>query len=70
MRDKREIRIRLDGAVLNGEMLLDGFRIGFSARVDGQKVDAEFRPTSEGQVVDEWTAFRALERWIDENLRG
>jgi hypothetical protein len=70
MPDKKEVRVRLHGATLTGEMLLDGFRIGFDARIDGQKVDAEFTPTKEGQSVDQWQAFRALDRWVDENLRG
>jgi hypothetical protein len=67
---KKEVRVRLHGATLVGEMLLDGERIAFDARIDGRKVDAEFTPTKEGQHVDQWLAFRALDRWIDETLRG
>ena len=70
MPDKKEVRVRLNKAFLSGEMLLDGFRIAFDARIEGEKVDAEFKPTAEGQAVDQWLAFRALDRWIDENLRG
>ena len=51
-------------------MLLEGQRIGFRAEIDGPKVDAWFDPTKDGQSVDQWKAFRALDRWIDENLRG
>lgn len=67
---KKEVRVRLHSATLTGEMLLDGQRIVFRAEIDGPKVDAWFDPTKEGQSVDSWLAFRALDRWIDENLRG
>ena len=67
---KKEVRVRLNGAILTGEMLLEGQRIGFRAEVNGQKVDAWFDPLKDGQEVDRWKAFRALDRWIDENLRG
>ena len=45
-------------------------RIALRAESDGPKVDAWFDPTKDGQSVDSWLAFRALDRWIDENLRG
>lgn len=67
---KKEVRVRLHSATLTGEMLLDGQRIAFRAEIDGPKVDAWFDPTKDGQSVDSWLAFRALDRWIDENLRG
>lgn len=67
---KKEVRVRLHSATLTGEMLLDGQRIAFRAEIDGPKVDAWFDPTKDGQQVDSWLAFRALDRWIDENLRG
>ena len=67
---KKEVRVRLHSATLTGEMLLDGQRIAFRAEIDGQKVDAWFDPTKDGQEVDRWLAFRALDRWIDETLRG
>lgn len=67
---KKEVRVRLHSATLTGEMLLDGQRIAFRAEIDGPKVDAWFDPTKDGQSVDSWLAFRALDRWIDETLRG
>ena len=67
---KKAVRVRLHSAILTGEMLLDGERLAFRAEIDGGKVDAEFDPTKVGQHVDQWTAFRALDRWIDETLRG
>jgi hypothetical protein len=67
---KKAVRVRLHSAILTGEMLLDGERLAFSASIDGGKVDAVFEATREGQHVDSWTAFRALDRWIDETLRG
>ena len=67
---KKEVRVRLHSATLTGEMLLDNQRIAFRAEIDGPKVDAWFDPTKDGQSVDSWKAFRALDRWIDETLRG
>ena len=67
---KKEVRVRLHSATLTGEMLLDGQRIAFRAEIDGPKVEAWFDPTKDGQEVDRWLAFRALDRWFDENLRG
>ena len=67
---KKEVRVRLHSATLTGEMLLDGQRIAFRAEIDGPKVDAWFDPTKDGQSVASWLAVRALDRWIDENLRG
>ena len=67
---KKEVRVRLHSATLTGEMLLDGQRIAFTAEIDGEKVSAEFERTKDGQEVDRWLAFRALDRWIDETLRG
>jgi hypothetical protein len=69
-RNAAPVRVRLQGATLVGEMLLDGQRLDFTARIEGQRVDAEFTATVEGQVVDQWLAFRALDRWIDATLRG
>ena len=67
---KKEVRVRLHSATLTGEMLLDGQRIAFRAEINGPKVEAWFDPTKDGQEVDRWLAFRALDRWIDDNLRG
>ena len=67
---KKEVRVRLHSATLTGEMLLDGQRIAFRAEINGPKVEAWFDPTKDGQEVDRWKAFRALDRWFDENLRG
>lgn len=63
---QKQVRVRLREGTLVGEMLLDGQRIAFTARINGPKVDVEFADPG----VDQWTAFRALDRWIDENLRG
>lgn len=67
---KKEVRVRLHSATLTGEMLLDGQRIAFRAEINGPKVEAWFDPTKDGQEVDRWLAFRTLDRWFDENLRG
>lgn len=64
-------RIRLSNATLSGQILLDGQRAYFEANINGERVDAEFRqhPDSE-KHLDQWALFRALETFIDENLRG
>ena len=65
--------LRVAGATIRGEMLLDGQRIDFRATIDYPRVDAEFELAvrdCSGRELDQWTALRALERFIDENLRG
>lgn len=65
--------LRVAEATIRGEMLLDGQRIDFSAEIDYPRVFAEFeladRDTS-GRELDQWAALRALEAFIDDNLRG
>ena len=64
-------RVRLGGAQLSGEILLEGQRAYFTANINGPRVDAEFRPHPETeQPLDQWQLFRALEKFIDEHLRG
>lgn len=64
-------RIRVATATLSGDMLLKGQRIAFTARVDYPRVDAEFAQWDQIlDPVDQWEALRALETFIDEQLRG
>ena len=64
-------RIRATTVAISGEILLDGQRANFRARVNGPRVDAEFEPHPETErPLDQWELFRALERWIDDNMRG
>ena len=64
-------KVRVTSAVLSGMMLLDGQRIPFKATVDYPKVNADIDSRCDaGKPVDQWKAFRALERFIDDQLRG
>lgn len=66
-----DARIRISRAKLSGEILLEGQRAHFSANVNGPRVDAEFQPHPDTeQPLDQWQLFRALEKFIDEHLRG
>lgn len=60
-----DTRIRVTTATLEGEMLFEGQRVGFTAEISREKVDVRF-----DEKCDAWHAFRLLERWIDEHLRG
>jgi len=65
--------LRVAGATIRGEMLLDGQRIDFRATIDYPRIDAEFELAARdcsGRALDQWLALRALETFIDENLRG
>lgn len=65
--------LRIQEATIRGEMLLDGQRIDFNAEIDYPRVLAQFeladRDTS-GRELDQWAALRALEAFVDDNLRG
>lgn len=64
-------RIKIAKMHVEGVMLLEGQRIPFSADVKGEKIDADFPQEDDiGQPIDAWKAFRALDTFIDENLRG
>lgn len=64
-------RIKIATGEFQGLMLLDGQRIRFSARIHAFGVDGEFEKLlPEDPEVDVWKAFRALEKWVDDNMRG
>lgn len=66
-----ERRIRIEAATLRGELLTQGARVRFEATVEGQNVSATFEPHEKSErPIDEWNAFKALEGFIDEHLRG
>jgi hypothetical protein len=45
--------------------------VRFEANIDGPKVDAYFEPHEKSErTIDDWTAMKALEGFIDEHLRG
>jgi hypothetical protein len=68
---KTRAAIRVATATITGEMLLDGQRIAFEARVAYPKIDATFADeATDGTPVDQWKALLALETFIDEQLRG
>lgn len=63
--------VRIQSATLSGEMLLEGQRFLFSARLSYPHIDAEFAEKDENSnPVDAWKALRALETFVDEHLRG
>ena len=63
--------VRVASAILTGEMLLNGQRIPFEAKISLQKVDAVFADqATDGSRVDHWLALRALETFVDEHLGG
>lgn len=63
------VRIRLAKGRFAGEMLHQGRVYQFDCSISGSDIDAEFRTVGE-EPFDRWEAFRALEAWIEENLRG
>jgi hypothetical protein len=68
---KSRASIRVATATLSGWMLLESQRIAFEARIVYPKIDATFSDeATDGTPVDQWKALRALETFIDEQLRG
>ena len=64
-------QIRVATATLSGEMLLQGQRIPFEARIAYPKIDATFAEEAlDGTPVVQWKALLALATFIDEHLRG
>lgn len=66
-----EARIKITTGEFSGLMLLDGRQMRFTVRVHQFGIDAEYdklRP--EDPEIDMWKAFRALEKWVDDNMRG
>ena len=71
MLNSRKARVRVATATLTGEILLDGQRVPFEARGAYPRIEATFAEEAlDGTRVDQWAALRALETFIDENLRG
>jgi hypothetical protein len=63
--------VRVATATLSGEMLLNGQRISFEARIDYPQIEATFADLAlDGSRVDHWLALRALETFVEEHLRG
>lgn len=66
-----ERRIRIESATMRGELLTQGARVRFEVKVDGPKIEAVFEPHEKSErPIDDWNAFKALEGFIDEHLRG
>jgi hypothetical protein len=61
----------LTGGRLQGEILVAGQRAFFEAEINELGITATFdpHPSSEARV-DDWQLLRALERFIEEHLRG
>ena len=66
-----DARIKTTDGEFRGLMLLDGRQIRFTVRVHQFGTDAEFEKLLPGDPeVDVWKAFLALEKWVDDNMRG
>jgi hypothetical protein len=64
-------RIKITTGEFSGLMLLDGRQIRFTVRVHQFGTDAEFEKLlPDDPEIDTWTAYRALETWVDDNMRG
>lgn len=63
--------VRVASATLSGEMLLNGQRIPFEARIAYPKIDATISGEAlDGTPVDQWKAMLALETFVEDHLRG
>ena len=64
-------RIKIAGGSLQGEILVAGQRATFTAEIGEMGVRATFdeHPASEVRI-DQWQLLRALDSFIEENLRG
>ena len=64
-------RIKIDKGEFSGQILHEGQRAYFKARVNGTRVDAEFDPHPDTErPLDLWELFKLLEKFIDDNMRG
>ena len=62
-------RVRVQNLTAQGQLLLDGKIIDFELTIaDGLKLSADFPKA--GPDVDIWLAFKALEKFVEDNLRG
>lgn len=64
-------RIKIATGEFSGLMLLDGQRIRFETEVHAFGINAEFKKVvPDDPEIDLWRAFKALEKWVDDNMRG
>ena len=64
-------RIKITTGEFSGLMLLDERQIRFTAKVHAFGIDAQYEKLlPEYPEVDMWKAFKALEKWVDDNMRG
>lgn len=62
-------RVRVQDLTARGQLLLDGKIVDFELTIeDGVKISADFPKA--GPDVDIWRAFKALEKFVEDNLRG
>jgi len=62
-------RVRVQDLTARGQLLLDGKIVDFELTIeDGVKISADF--SKAGPDVDIWRAFKALEKFVEDNLRG
>lgn len=64
-------RLLVTEGTLRGEILVVGQRAHFEAEIGEMGVRATFEPHSASEApVDQWQLLRALDKFIEENLRG
>lgn len=68
---EHKARLMVTGGQLRGEILVAGQRAWFDVEINELGVRATFEPHPASEsAVDSWQLLRALERFIEENLRG
>ena len=62
------VKIRVSDLTARGQMLLGGRPVSFEVTIEGPSMSATFGDLPLGSTF--WDAFRALEEFVDEHLRG
>lgn len=60
-------RVRVESLQARGQMLFGEHKIAFEMTIEGSKLSASFDPPT---GVSLWDAYKALEQFVDQNLRG
>jgi len=61
-------RVRVESLQARGQMLFGEHKIAFEMTIEGSKLSASFDDLPTG--VSLWDAYKALEQFVDQNLRG
>lgn len=60
--------VRVESLQAKGQMLLGGHKVTFEMVIEGSKLSASFDDLPAGLSL--WDAYKALEQFVDQNLRG